>query len=112
MADLLRRLESGLHRAAGASERLRTQVDRIDEYMRQQRMMMAAAQQPNVLEQQPQQQQQQPPEVGTVPSLSYNQTAAFGEQLSQFQLPPELLEDWPWPFDSGPAEGLLPLNFD
>lgn len=110
MADLLRRLESGLHRAAGASERLRTQVDRIDEYMREQRMIIAA-QQSDVMGQQ-QQQQQESPEVGTVPSLAYNQTAAFGEQLSQFQLPPELLEDWPWPFDSGLAEGLLPLNFD
>ncbi|KAL1966273.1 hypothetical protein VTN77DRAFT_4626 [Rasamsonia byssochlamydoides] len=112
MADLLCRLESGLRRAAGASERLRTQVDRIDEYMRQQRMMIAAAQQQtNVLGQQQQQHQEQP-EARTVPSLPYNQTGAFGEQLSQFQLPPELLEDWPWPFDSGPAEGLLPLNFD
>jgi hypothetical protein len=108
MADLLRRLESGLHRAAGASERLRTQVDRIDEYMRQQRMMIAAAQQPPAVLGQ----QQQPPEVGTVPSLPYNQTGGFGEPLSQFQLPPELLEDWPWPFDSGPTEGLLPLNFE
>jgi hypothetical protein len=77
--------------------------------MRQQRLMIAAAQQQSTALN-----QQQPPEVGVVQALPYHphQPGPFGDQLSQFQLPPELLEDWPWPFDSGPAEGLLPLNFE
>lgn len=109
MVDLLRRLESGLHRAAGASERLKSQVDRIDDYMRTQRAlnMNAAAQQ---------QQQNTMNRVAAgdaVDPFTYGQAQAeasgFEDQLSQFQLPPELLEDWPWPFDS---EGLLPLGFE
>ncbi|KAJ5133872.1 hypothetical protein N7448_001108 [Penicillium atrosanguineum] len=42
MADLLNRLECGLHRAAGASQRLRSQVDRIDGYMRTSRLLNVA----------------------------------------------------------------------
>lgn len=39
-----------------------------------------------------------------------NRTSGFGDQLSMFQLPQELLDDWPWPFDPMQFEGLLPLG--
>lgn len=39
-------------------------------------------------------------------------TMGYADPLSQFQLPQELLEDWPWPFDLAQADGLLPLGFE
>jgi hypothetical protein len=43
--------------------------------------------------------------VGTTPAAGFDQTP-------QFQLPPELLADWPWPFDSSNSEGFFPLAFE
>lgn len=125
LADLLQRLESGLHRAAGVSQRLRSQVDRIDAYMRTQRSKALAPLQPQNnagLDASP---IDQPvtavaaPDGVADPSL-HQQNAAeidtdamgYADPLSQFQLPQELLEDLPWPFDLAQSEGLLPLGFE
>jgi hypothetical protein len=124
IADLLESLESGLSRAADISKGLRTQVERIDEYMRDQRRPVGRA------DARPQQsgdlgvdaaneQQQQGPAhyghagvetVGAVFNADGAQTSGttragaggdgelLNEWLGEYQLPPELLEDWPWPF--------------
>ncbi|KAL0258757.1 hypothetical protein SLS55_006260 [Diplodia seriata] len=104
MADLLESLESGLYRTQGTSRGLRSQVDRIDEYMRMQRNAMP-----------------QTPFQNTIADL----TAAVPTQrtplmpassldtISQFQLPPELLEDWPWPSDLSQQDfGIVPFGFE
>jgi hypothetical protein len=37
----------------------------------------------------------------------------MGDQMMQFQIPPELLSDFPWPLDGGGhAEGFLPMAFE
>lgn len=123
MADLLRRLESGLHRAAGASQWLTSQVDRIDKYMYTQHIFNPSSEA-----------QKDSSAVSNAGSLTgqafqsngnlvppYNHSssavvgstiAGYGDQLSLFQLPQELLEDWPWPFDSMQTEGIFPLGFE
>ncbi|OQD88894.1 hypothetical protein PENANT_c003G09553 [Penicillium antarcticum] len=112
MADLLQRLETGLHRASGAGERLRSQVDRIDGYMRT-LLLLDLTSPDNAMQ-----------DIDTksetaVPSAYAQGTPAVGasagtglEQMSQFQLPPELLSDWSWPLDSYNSEGFLPLSFE
>ncbi|KAJ5287342.1 hypothetical protein N7478_003028 [Penicillium angulare] len=123
MASLLHRLEVGLHRAAGASERLRSQVDRIDGYMRTSRLVNLSAipplsSAPNgaapPVDMKPE--AMIPPSAyqQTVPSVStpVGSTAPMGNQLMQFQLPPELLADWPWPLDNSHSEGFLPFAFE
>ncbi|KAJ5160165.1 uncharacterized protein N7482_007169 [Penicillium canariense] len=112
MADLLERLETGLHRASGAGERLRSQVDRIDGYMRTSVLLnltapsnatqiVNAKSDPAV----PTSYTPGIPAAGTLPGAGL-------DQMSQFQLPPELLADWPWPLDSCNTEGFLPLAFE
>lgn len=112
MADLLQRLETGLHRASGAGERLRSQVDRIDGYMRTSHLpdLTAPSNAMQVINAKPE---------PAVPSAYAQGTPAVGaspgaglDQMSQFQLPPELLSDWPWPLDSYNTEGFLPLVFE
>ena len=44
------------------------------------------------------------PAVGTTPAVN--------DQMLQFQLPPELLNDWPWPLDNSQPEGFFPLPFE
>lgn len=113
MADLLQRLETGLHQASGAGERLRTQVDRIDGYMRTLLLLDISA--PSnampAINGNPETSIPSaysgwsPPAVGTTPGARL-------DQMSQFQLPPELLTDWPWPLDSYNTEGFLPSAFE
>jgi hypothetical protein len=116
MADLLHRLESGLRRSTGTSERLRAQVSRIDEYMASKRSASTLPPQP---------QPPAAPHTGIVkedlvsplypqPNLAPIQTPMTGmdDPIAQFQLPPELLNDWPWPFDASfSSEGMFPLAF-
>ncbi|KAL4922602.1 hypothetical protein BDW62DRAFT_176 [Aspergillus aurantiobrunneus] len=115
MAELLHRLESGLRRSTGTSERLKSQVSRIDEYMLSKRSSTTLPPPPR------------PPSVlnpgkieDALVSPVYPQDnlapiqaplAAIEESITQFQLPPELLDDWPWPFDTGFSEGMFPLAF-
>lgn len=109
MADLLQRLEMGLHRSSGAGERLRSQVDRIDGYMRTSLLLdlTSPSNATQVIDANPEL---------AVPSAYAQSPPAVGAsglgQMSQFQLPPELLSDWPWPLDSHNAEGFLPLAFE
>lgn len=114
MADLLHRLESGLRRSTGTSERLRSQVNRIDEYMFSKRHMPTLPPPPR------------PPSMphpggvqddlispvyqGNLAPIQAS-LPAIGDPIAQFQLPPELLNDWPWPSDPGMSEGMFPLAF-
>ncbi|KAJ5923372.1 hypothetical protein N7454_008617 [Penicillium verhagenii] len=119
MASLLHRLEVGLHRAAGASERLRSQVDRIDGYMRTSRLVNLSAIPPL---QSPSNNTPAPAPVDVKPAMppaSFNPSAQhvgsggpMDSQMMQFQLPPELLAGWPWPLDNSHSEGFLPLAFE
>ncbi|OOQ82252.1 C6 transcription factor [Penicillium brasilianum] len=116
LADLLHRLETGLHRSAGASQRLRSQVDRIDGYMRTSQLAnfsvppappngassVQVNTKPEAMVQQTVYSQSDPTPVG----------AGVGEDLMEFQLPPELLTNWPWPLDNSHSEGFLPLAFE
>ncbi|KUL91216.1 hypothetical protein ZTR_01531 [Talaromyces verruculosus] len=113
LADLLRRLESRLYRAAGASERLRMQVDKIDEYMRNQGAHERQVRQNthNILIRSNIDGPQGPTSLNI---SNVSQDALFGTdpdnvELSPFQLPPELLIDWPWPFDFGGADSLFTI---
>ena len=101
MAQLLANLDLGLHATAGASDRLRAHVARIDEYMAQRRVSLSAKQ-PEAVD--------FAAHVRSNHSNSYDHikmqpgTSAAAEalsftQASQFQLPPELVDEWPWVFD-------------
>lgn len=116
MADLLHRLETGLHRSAGASQRLRSQVDRIDGYMRTSRLVNFSVPQPPPNGASSVQVNIKPEAM--VPQTVYPQSdptpvgASVGDQMMQFQLPPELLTNLPWPLDNSHSEGFLPLAFE
>jgi hypothetical protein len=112
MADLLQRLETGLHRASGAGERLRSQVDRIDGYMRTSLLLdlTAPGNAMQVIDANPELAVPSAYAQGT-PAAGASPGAGLG-QMSQFQLPPDLLSDWPWPLDSYNTEGFLPLVFE
>lgn len=116
LADLLHRLESRLHRAAGASERLRRQVDRIDEYMRNQGARERQIRQnthntliPSNIDGRQQQASSNISNVNEGALFNHESTDPGNVELSPFQLPPELLMDWPWPFDFGGADSLFTI---
>lgn len=116
MADLLHRLECGLYRSAGASERLRSQVDRIDGYMRTSRIanLPTALPHPNgaVVPVDTKPESIIPPapypQAGPGPPVATT-AAPMNNHMLQFHLPPELLANWPWPLDSSNSEGFFPL---
>lgn len=62
----------------------------------------------------------QPVTTATAPDVCQQNNAGiidteaigYTDPLSQFQLPLELLEDWPWPFDLAQSDGMLPLGFE
>jgi hypothetical protein len=111
MAQLLANLDLGLHKTAGANERLKAHVARIDEYMATQR---AGAQQglretDAMNYHRPGQSSSSSSSYSQDPTKMQHVTPATPEyhtpQSSQFQLPAELLEEWPWVFDfSQPME--------
>jgi len=92
MADLLASLEASLTHKAGASERLRALLSRIDEYMSSQRLQELPVPMTEIRN------QQQQVEWPASTQIDYGQMSEMDMQLS-FQLPQELLEDWPWPLD-------------
>lgn len=101
MADLLASLEASLTQKAGASERLRALLSRIDEYMNSQRLLEIPFPIGDIRQQQPQQQQQLQQidwPAGTSMNFSPGSVPEMDSQFS-FQLPQELLVDWPWPLD-------------
>jgi hypothetical protein len=119
IADLLERLESGLSRTADISEGLRKQVARIDEYMRVQlRATTRSGYRPQLNQVQSfdatrqsvsQRWQNTNIEIGNGTNNAHG-VATYSERgeadgellngwLDEFQLPAELLEDWPWPFN-------------
>ncbi|KFY39550.1 hypothetical protein V495_05891 [Pseudogymnoascus sp. VKM F-4514 (FW-929)] len=147
MADLLSNLEIGMTRTSGATQRLRLQVTRIDEYMAEQRQQNLAQPQSALPESVPsmpdsnlhkhvdmfgeeqQQSSRGAQQVGYDFPSNPQGTGHLGNrqdyvpiqmsadtyniesmpdgisgldetsQQLQFQLPPELLDDWPWLFD-------------
>jgi hypothetical protein len=100
MADLLASLEASLTQNAGASERLRALLSRIDEYMNSQRLLEIPFPVGDIRQQQ--QLQQQPQQIdwpaGTPMNFDPGSVPELDSQFS-FQLPQELLVDWPWPLD-------------
>ncbi|KAK8183932.1 hypothetical protein BC567DRAFT_278541 [Phyllosticta citribraziliensis] len=106
MADLLENLESGLTLDGGTSRGLRLQVDRIDEYMRVQRAQLVPSFQNTIAD-----------ITGAVPAPRQPFLASNGvghlQPRSEIQLPPELLEDWPWAGDLSQQDyGPFPFGFD
>lgn len=88
MATLLDSLEAFLHRSAGAGQKLRELVSRIEEYMHSR-------------EAHPSQTEVAPERLSNVVSAAPSGTwddAALNDLSPQFQLPEELLQDWTWPF--------------
>jgi hypothetical protein len=124
MADLLRNLEQGITRNVGAASRLRTQIATIDNYMILQRQggvtfgsnglpapspfltTSGNNDNPNI---DPSLQNAQANNTYQASANPYNYSSGpavsgVGGGMSvsageQFQLPPQLLEGWPWPFD-------------
>jgi len=100
MADLLESLEAGLARAAGASQGLRMQVDKLNDVMRSRRKL------PQRVITQPQQQLQIGPQntpATSTPNATYSQAPPIIPHSGSmdFQLPPELFGDWSWPPEAG-----------
>ncbi|KAH7088397.1 hypothetical protein FB567DRAFT_524321 [Paraphoma chrysanthemicola] len=118
IADLLESLESGLSRAANISKGLRAQVEKMDEYMRGQRrrgrsfdgeasaVLGTHQQRPLVHDE-----HLNMDSVGVIDDaggahmsgVMGSSTSGEAEMLNEWpgelQLPPELLEGWPWPFN-------------
>lgn len=134
IADFLQSLESGLSRAADISRGLRTQVERIDDYMRSQRRPTERGSVQSQLSDRPSsegqgstihsQKRYDNDEVHTrregddyhggcaqVASAEGASDEPEGHYMSgwlgEFQLPPELLEDWPWSFSLQPESWSL-----
>jgi hypothetical protein len=93
MADLLASLEASLTQKAGASERLRALLSRIDEYMASQRLQEIPFPMADI-----HQQQNIEWPSGTQLDFADGDLPEIDAQFS-FQLPQELLIDWPWPLD-------------
>ncbi len=89
MADLLASLEVSLTRKAGASERLRGLLCRIDEYTSSQRLQELPPSVPDI---------RQPEQIQSTGTQLDFSLLELDPQFS-FQLPQELLDDWPWPLD-------------
>ena len=105
MADLLESLEVNLHRITGVGRGMRQQLEKVDKYMDGHHRLHYPR-----------------PFQNTVADLTTStilaktplppSTATQDPSLWEFQLPPELLEDWPWPSDFSPDYGFFSLSFD
>lgn len=113
MADLLENLEKGLR--SDASTRLRGLVDRIDHFiLAKNDMSTAVAQHDSRNRIQPIQSFD-----GTFSGIEPLQISPLVEPMMRFplsvdqlgtgeSLPFEILQDWPWPFDSSESNSLFP----
>jgi hypothetical protein len=86
MADLLQGLESGLQPTAGSSKGIRAQVEKMDQYMQAQRQILPSMAATLAAPQAP------------VYPLNAGYQVPVG--MDEFQLPQELMGNWPWPFDA------------
>jgi hypothetical protein len=93
IADLLASLEALLTQNTGASDRLRALLTRIDEYISSQRLQDP----PFPVAEIPQQHQIEWP-AGTQMNFGHGDVSEIDLQFS-FQLPQELLVNWPWSLD-------------
>ncbi|KAB8223228.1 Zn(II)2Cys6 transcription factor [Aspergillus novoparasiticus] len=100
MAALLYQMESALTRSTGASERLKTQVKRIDEYMDKARHASMHSGLAEIGQSQHFEGYVQPTAV---------QSADFDDPLACFELPSDLLDDWPWSSGAGSLGGMFPM---
>ncbi|CAK44910.1 transcriptional regulator family: Fungal Specific TF [Aspergillus niger] len=100
MAALLSQMESGLTRSTGASERLKSQVKRIDDYMDKTRHANMRSEQAEI-----DQSQDFEGYIRPIPG----QPADFDDTLAYFELPPDLLDDWPWSSGAGVLDGMFPI---
>jgi hypothetical protein len=134
MADLLARLEAGITRTVGAASRLRNQITAIDNYMESQHQAEftgAPFPPPGISNPSPQPKREPNPNIdptlqnaglpdgiaGTAfapnsydftPQNAVNRLGGAGEEQFQFQVPPELLEGFPWNLDIAHGLGQNP----
>lgn len=115
-ADFLDRLEASLHRVSGASECLRCQVARIDGFIEISRQLnlhtvpVPSGNDDLCLGTNP------PPAVLAAnahggSNTAFETSSALEDQISLFQVPLELLVDWPFPLDSTCSEEFPSLAF-
>ena len=102
MADLLSSLEEGLVRAAGASQSLRDQVNKLDQNMRTRRRLP----QPSLISSHQAQETMSQQSVYGFPQYNY-----LADPTADFQLPPELFGDWTWPADFAAQPNLFPGGY-
>ncbi|KAK3297925.1 uncharacterized protein B0H64DRAFT_134349 [Chaetomium fimeti] len=91
MAELLESLESFLYRSAGAGQKLRDLVVRLEEYMEDREDQRLVQSQVGTESAGPSFEDAPPPSNG------WGETA-MPDLSPQFQLPDEFLRDWTWPF--------------
>lgn len=124
MAELLQSLESGLHPTVGASKSLKSQIERIDEYVSKQRRIIhaiAPTQKSPNNERRPTvvmgpnsskllgntsgvpephaSQQSRLTCDGVMPIPPQQQSMGVWTAQDEFHLPNDLVGDWPWPFN-------------
>ena len=98
MADLLQDLESSLQPTAGASKIVREQIAKVDQYMQTQRQMIASW---------PQQDTSMSGHANAAMTSTTGMLSTAGQSqrptgltpMEEFQLPPDLVGEWPWPFE-------------
>lgn len=94
MADLLQGLESSLQPTAGASNGLREHVNKIDQFMQAQRHLIASLPAPDET-----MTGAGNPSLAPNAYANHNGRPSLMTPLDEFQLPPDIVGEWPWPFD-------------
>jgi hypothetical protein len=97
LAEFLGSLETELSRSTGVKEHLQTQVARIDEYMETQRARDILHR--NIGQDMHGVVSRVEPSPSNVQFPNPSFTEFSGDLGQEWQIPPELLEGWPWLFD-------------